>query len=250
MPAPPTGRLVILTGPSCVGKSPLARALGRIFPELRAKLEPVVLYTSRVPRPGERDGVDFHFRSRAEVEALRADERYAVLDVRGDVQALDVTSLGHLLEEKDALFEGNPFVGRTLQTHPRLAHVRRVSLFLSPLSAAELRYLRDEAHLALPEFVTEVMRRKLLRRMSRQKGELSLRELEEVERRAASAYRELEEAHHFDHVFANHDGEDSENWEAFYYPLADARRALLALVSLLRGEPPNGAEAWPRDLLP
>jgi len=247
---PLAGRLVILSGPSCVGKSPLARALGRLYPELRAKLAPVVLYTSRAPRPGERDGVDFHFRSREQVEALRGDEAYAVLDVRGDIQALDVAGLSRGLEAHDALFEGNPFVGRTLQTHPRLVGVRRLSLFLSPLSAAELRFLRDEARLPLAEFVAEVMRRKLLRRMRRQSGELSLRELEEVERRASSAYRELKEAHHFDHVLPNHDGEDSEHWEGFYYPIGDARRALLALASLLRGEAPEGAEHWPPDLLP
>jgi len=246
----PAGRLVILSGPSCVGKSPLARALARIHPELRAKLEPVVLYTSRAPRPGERDAVDFHFRSRTEIESLRTDERYAVLEVRGDVQALDVQGLCGLLEAKDALFEGNPFVGRTLQTHPRLERIHRVTLFLSPLSAGELRFLRDEARAPLPEFVGEVMRRKLLRRMRRQHGELSLRDLEEVERRAASAYLELKEAHHYEHVVPNHDGEDSENWEAFYYPIGDARRALLALVSLLRGEVPEGSEHWEADLLP
>jgi hypothetical protein len=30
----PTGRLVILSGPSCVGKSPLDKALGRFYPEV------------------------------------------------------------------------------------------------------------------------------------------------------------------------------------------------------------------------
>ena len=33
-------------------------------------------------------------------------------------------------------------------------------------------------------------------------------------------------AHHFQHVIVNHDGEDSENWNAFYFPLGDARRTL------------------------
>jgi hypothetical protein len=31
----------------------------------------------------------------------------------------------------------------------------------------------------------------------------------------------------------NHDGEASENWDAFYYPLGDAREALLAFAALL-----------------
>ena len=60
------------------------------------------------------------------------------------------------------------------------------------------------------------MRRKLLRRMQRQKGLLSQKDLEEAERRAKSAYRELSLAHQFDRVVANHDGEDSENWNKVF----------------------------------
>src|SRR5713226_8716745 len=59
-----SGRSVILSGPSCVGKSPLAKALGRFHPDLSAKLQPIVLYNSGSPRPGERDGEDYHFRTR------------------------------------------------------------------------------------------------------------------------------------------------------------------------------------------
>jgi len=50
----------------------------------------LVLVNSRNPRPGEIDGVDYYFRTRAQVEALRADHRYAVLEVRTDLQVLDV----------------------------------------------------------------------------------------------------------------------------------------------------------------
>jgi len=93
------------------------------------------------------------------------------------------------------------------------------------------------------------MRRKLLRRTRRQKGELSLKDLENIERRAASTFRELQEAVHFDWVLPNHDGEGSENWDAFYYPLGDARRALLAFVDLLEGRIPACAEKWAAGLL-
>ena len=97
----------------------------------------------------------------------------------------------------------------------------------------------------LSDFVADVMRRKLLRRTTRQKGILSLEDLEDIERRCTSAHRELQEAHLFDHVIPNHDGEDSENWTAFYHPIADARRALLALAALLQGDaPPPCVEQW------
>ena len=131
-------RLVILSGPSCVGKSPLDKALGRFYPVLRHSLRKLVLYNSRAPRPGEVDGVDYHFRMRSQVEALRGDGRHAVLDVRGDLQALDVEELHGLLQDSNAFFEGNHFVGRALQTHPRLAGVERLSIFLSPFREKRL----------------------------------------------------------------------------------------------------------------
>jgi guanylate kinase len=244
------GRLVILSGPSCVGKSPLERALALFHPGLHQRLQKVVLSNSRDPRPGERDGADYHFRTRTQIEALRPQERFAVLDVRGDLQALDLAELGALLERGDALFEGNPFVGRLLQTHPALTQIRRLTVFLAPLSKDEILFLKDPArNLSLPELVTDVMRRKLLRRTRRQKGELSLKDLENIERRAGSAFRELQEASRFEWVIPNHDGEDSDNWEAFYYPLGDARRAVLAFVDLLEGRVPSCAEKWEAGLL-
>jgi guanylate kinase len=233
-----------------VGKSPLAKALARFHPDLSANLQPIVLFNSRSPRPGERDGEDYHFRAGDQIERLRDQDRYVVMDVRGDLQALDLEDLAALLQKGDAFFEGNPFIGRTLQTHPKLHDVNRLSVFLSPVSRAELLFLRDQASVCLPDLVGDVMRRKLLRRAERQKTHLSLKDLEEIERRAGSTYRELQEAHHFEYVIPNHEGEDSDNWEAFYFPLGDARRALLAVVALLRGEEPKKVERWEKDWLP
>jgi guanylate kinase len=102
---------------------------------------------------------------------------------------------------------------------------------------------------SLIDFVPDVMRRKLLRRTQRQKAIVSLPDLENIQRRAKSAYDELKEAWHFDHVIPNHDGEDSENWNAFYYPVGDARRALLALANLISGKVPTFVEKWEQDLL-
>jgi guanylate kinase len=243
------GRLVILTGPSCVGKSPLRKALARLYPEVSGRLQNLVLFNSRAPRPGERDGVDYHFRSRNEVAALKTKGSYAVLDVRGDLQALDVEGLKGLLERGDAFFEGNPFVGRLLQTHPFLANVDRLSIFLSPLSKEEVEYLTNR-RVSPGEFVAEVMRRKLLRRARLFKGDLSLRDLEDIETRARSAFRELTEARHFQYVIPNHDGEDSDNWDAFYYPIGDARKALEAVAALLQGIVPPSVEQWEEGLLP
>lgn len=238
-------RLIILSGPSCVGKSPLAKALARFFPDLYDSLQSLVLYNSRSARPGEADGRDYHFRSRDEIENLCESENFVVMDVRGDLQALDIKELTGKLEKGDVFFEGNPFTGRVLQTHEALKGINSLSVFMSPLSKDEIQYLQKTgSSVELPDLVTDVMRRKLLRRTRKQKGELSLKDLENIEKRASSAYSELSDAHHFQHVIVNHDGEDSDNWDAFYYPLGDARKSLLAFAGLLKGEKPDGLEVW------
>ena len=99
-------RLVILSGPSCVGKSPLGKALAKFYPELSGALHPLVLYNSRAPRPGEVDGVDYHFRTSEQVESFRTDERFAVLEVRGDLQALDLVQFAGGHKSRRPVFRG------------------------------------------------------------------------------------------------------------------------------------------------
>jgi len=241
--------LFILAGPSCVGKSPLLKALRQFHAGAIAGFEEVVLYNDRAPRPGERDGVDYHFRRREDIEALRSDERYRLLEVRGDLQAIDLDELTDKLQSTDMFFEGNPMVGRLLLDCPLPEEHERQSVFISPLSSAEVRDLqRPELHMDLPALVADVMRRKLLRRMHTQKGQLSLPDLEEAERRSQSAWSELCEAWRFGCVIPNHDGEDSENWTAFGYPLGDARDTMLAVADLLEGREPARAEVWRHGL--
>jgi guanylate kinase len=243
-------RLVVLAGPSCVGKSPLHAALARAYPELAGRLRKLVLYNSRPPRPGEVEGVAYHFRTRAEIESLRGRPDLALLEVRGDLQAVDLGDLRGGGAE-DALFEGNPFVGALLLEQAAATGLPVLGVFVSPLSRSEVLQMREAAPgLDLPTLVHDLMRRKLLRRMTRQKGLLSLPDLEEVERRAGSAYGELRLAARFQYVLPNHDGEDSEHWWAFPLPLGDARESLLALASLLQGQVPARAEQWEEELLP
>jgi guanylate kinase len=62
------GKLVVISGPSGAGKSTLlARLLAR-YP----RIKPSVSATTRPPRPGERDGVDYHFLTPEEFARRRA----------------------------------------------------------------------------------------------------------------------------------------------------------------------------------
>jgi guanylate kinase len=128
--------------------------------------------------------------------------------------------------------------------------VQKLGVFMAPLSREEILFLKaSTSDEALSGLVTDVMRRKLLRRTRKQKSELSLKDLENIETRAGSAYGELKMAHQFDAVLPNHDGEDSENWDAFYFPLGDAQKSLQAFVSLIKGDWPDWADKWEPGLL-
>jgi len=245
------GRLIILSGPSCVGKSPLSTALGRFYPEIKASLRPLVLYNDRGPRPGEKDGVDYYFRSRQHIESLKSESKYIVLDVRGDLQALDMEELNELLQQGDVFFEGNPFVGSILLEQAQIHNISQLNIFMTPISREEIIFLKNtDSNIELPDLVTDIMRRKLLRRTRKQKTELSIKDLENIEKRASSAFKELGMACQFKYVIPNHDGEDSENWDAFYYPLGDALKSLQSFVSLYRNENTEYVETWEKDLLP
>lgn len=60
------GRVVVLSGPSGVGKSSVVRCLRERIPDLQFS----VSATTRAPRPGEVDGVDYHFVTPARFQRL------------------------------------------------------------------------------------------------------------------------------------------------------------------------------------
>jgi len=62
------GKLFILAAPSGGGKTSLAQALVEASPSIVRS----VSHTTRAPRPGERDGVDYYFVSSEEFERLAA----------------------------------------------------------------------------------------------------------------------------------------------------------------------------------
>jgi guanylate kinase len=243
-------KLIILTGPSCIGKSPLDRALGRFYPEIRKNIQKLILFNDRAPRPGEIEGVDYYFRKRDEIEAFRLEGNHVVMGVRGDLQALNLKELSSMLKKSNVFYEGNPYVAENLITLPQLNDYPKLSVYLSPLSIEEIKYFqKPENNISLPDLVTEIMRRKLVRRKKRQKIEFSQIDLDDIEIRASNAYREMKMAWQFDHIIPNHDGEDSDNWELFYYPVGDARKTMLNFVALVNGKKSMGVEQWSKNLL-
>jgi len=123
----------VITGPSGVGKGTLIRALM----ERLGGLELSVSATTRAPRPGERDGVDYHFLSRAEFDRRVAEGEF--------VEHADYAgrSYGTLRSElEDRLRAGRPVVLEIEvqgARQVRAAMPAAVQVFIAPPSLAALR---------------------------------------------------------------------------------------------------------------
>jgi guanylate kinase len=65
-PAPAAARLTVLSGPSGVGKGTVVAKVRELFPHVWVSIS----CTTRAPRPGESDGVQYHFMSDAEFTDL------------------------------------------------------------------------------------------------------------------------------------------------------------------------------------
>lgn len=135
------GLLIILSSPSGAGKSTLARRLMDWDPTLRFS----VSATTRPPRPGEVDGKDYDFRTRAAFEAMVvAGEMLEHAEVFGNLYGSPRAPVERAVAEgRDTLFDIDWQGGQQIKQAMR---DDVVSVFILPPSIAELeRRLRSRA---------------------------------------------------------------------------------------------------------
>jgi guanylate kinase len=134
------GSLFIVAAPSGGGKTSLVKALLAREPQIALS----VSYTSRAPRPGEVDGVHYHFVSRETFEAMVSrGEFFEHFVVHGDLKGTARTAVEPLLAAgRDVLLEIDWQGARKVREQVPGC----VGVFILPPSRAELeRRLRHRA---------------------------------------------------------------------------------------------------------
>lgn len=97
------GLALVVCGPSGVGKGTLLARLRRQYADFAFS----VSCTTRAPRPGERDGADYHFVTRERFEALRAEGHFAEwAEVHGNYYGTPKAPVAeHLAAGRDIIFD-------------------------------------------------------------------------------------------------------------------------------------------------
>lgn len=171
----PGALLVVVSGPSGVGKDTIIAALRRLRRD--PDYHYVVTCTTRAPRPGEVDGISYHFLTRDRFLALR--------------------DAGAFLEWAEV--HGNWYATPRAEVRRALAAGRDVILKIDVQGAAAVKSTVPDALLV---FVVPPSLEALFRRLRARATETA----EELEVRQRNAAVELARAGDYDHVVVNDDG--------------------------------------------
>jgi guanylate kinase len=168
------GLLIVISGPSGVGKDTVIKRLLELDPNLTYS----VSFTTRPPRAGEVDGVNYHFVSREEFERLIRE--------------------GAFLEY--ATYDGNLYGTPIAQLDEVRAAGHDIVLKIDVQGAEQV---RKRAPDALRTFLAAPSMDELLRRRTERHSESP----RDQAARQRIAEKEMELATHFDHVVVNDDVE-------------------------------------------
>ena len=194
------GSLFVIAAASGTGKTSLVRALVQTTPGLVVS----VSHTTRPPRPGEQDGVDYHFVDPSRFEAMCA--RGELLEHAAVFGHLYGTSRGQVLARLAAGEDVVLVIDWQGYRQVRMAHAETVGVFLLPPSREELeRRLRGRDQDAPPI----------------------------IQRRLAEARAEIAHCQEFDYLVVNRD---------FSAALADLQAIVRARRLALDAQAPGTAD--------
>lgn len=171
-----TGTLYTVSAPSGAGKTSLVKALT----ERDNAIQVSVSHTTRTPRPGETDGVNYHFTNHADFEAMIAENRF--------------------LEHAEVF--GNYYGTSADWVNQQLSQGRDVLLEIDWQGAAQIKALNPNtvAVFILPPSIAALQQRLTGRGQDSE---------DVIQKRLAEAQNEMDHAHNADYIIINDDFSDA-----------------------------------------
>lgn len=164
------GLLIVISAPSGAGKTTLCNALVSRFPALKESIS----YTTRQPRTGEQDGVDYHFVPVERFKQMIAENGFAEwAEVHGNFYGTAITTLEQ-------------------------ARIDGIDILLD-IDCQGARILKDRGINGLFVFVLPPSMTELRRRLESRSSDAR----EVIERRIARATEEIREVRWYDYIVVN-----------------------------------------------
>jgi len=236
-------RLILLSGPSCVGKGPLTAAVKHFRPEVKfTKLSVIKSKHSRnhVPRPDEHtvwDNPDC-WRTEEEIAALEGNDHYVIGKCFGFSQAVNLDLIVNYPEQMILMEMYYPIVPRLLAAE-RLKSITIETVFVSPVSNDEIEIIKSLG-MDSDLFIKSLMADKQYQRIAFHKRKLDSEFLQDVKKRIDDSVLEIAASKNYKHIIVNRDGEGSPNWNRLAdgtfigEPVGDAKVAMERLAEILK----------------
>lgn len=213
--------LLLISGPSGVGKGPMINTLFRYASANNINITKHILYTDRDIRPGEEDGVTYHFVKTAALRKMEARNPggFIIFELPTQIQGINIETLHRELKENslvllEIFYEQAPLITDICKEN----NIPLKKVFIKPLSDKDYEDAGCTDDTGRETVTRDAMQTKLVNRATDPP--------EKIPQRAASAFTEIKNHEGYDYDLVNHYGEDERALWALLYEFVSVRGGL------------------------
>ncbi|MFH1827778.1 MAG: hypothetical protein ABH824_00815 [Nanoarchaeota archaeon] len=213
-------RLVVVSGPSGVGKDPIIKWVKKLY--VPALCQVKVRKTKTERHKGDESDIGFGGN----------DGEYYQFDCRGTEQRIYLDELDKAIEEHDTVLLETYYKAFDFLKSRYGNSVDFASTFVSPLNAEEIKELIEQGK-RLEDHLPELMLDSIVRRAERDGKAFTHSLVKELEQRAEDSVNEMRFAHNYRYVIPNHCYESDSRWR-FAILIGEPRKVVDSLHKIIQ----------------